>query len=152
MRKVIESSPSTPTHEQLLIIKEYTDICKKMLEYDDDGKLRSNKAKVIDVINKVLSDYDALVSRYQMVEKELINAKVKYAESEEIKERLLVEIDTIMGHNNVSKGDKSICLTDEEGLNGEMKQSDNMTSGIFAKATNLFSSASNFYSGRFGKN
>lgn len=62
MKKVIQENSSLD-HGQLMIIKEYTDITKRMSEYDDDNLLKNNKVKVISIIDKVLSDYDNLVVR-----------------------------------------------------------------------------------------
>ena len=62
MKKVIQENSSLD-HEQLMIIKEYTDISKRMAEYDDDDLLKNNKVRVISIIDRVLKDYDNLVVR-----------------------------------------------------------------------------------------
>lgn len=152
LRKVIASNSNTPTHKQLLVIKEFTDIAKLMRDYDDDHKLENKEIQLIDLVSRVLQDYDNLTTRYQMVEQELIKTKMLYAESEEIKERVIVELDTIMGNNNVSKFDKTILYSDEDKLVDKKPSRNSSSGGIFAKASNLFSSASTFYSGRFGNN
>lgn len=152
LRKVIASNSNTPTHQQLLIIKEFTDISKRISEYDDSGLLQRNEAQVIDVVDSVLKDYDNLTNRYHQLEKELIKTKLQYAEAEELKERAIVELDTVMGNNNISKSDKSVCLTDEDNMIENKPINENSSGSIFSKATNLFSSASTFYSGRFGNN
>jgi hypothetical protein len=62
MKKVIQENSSLD-HEQLMIIKEYNDISKRMAEYDDDDLLKHNKVRVISIIDRVLKDYDNLVVR-----------------------------------------------------------------------------------------
>jgi hypothetical protein len=62
MKKVIQENSSLD-HGQLMIIKEYNDISKRMAEYDDDDLLKNNKVRVISIIDRVLKDYDNLVVR-----------------------------------------------------------------------------------------
>lgn len=152
MRKVLDSNPSSPTHQQLVIIKEFNDISSRIMEYDDDDKLKDQRCSVLDVINRVLKEHDSLSINYKMIEEQFIIAKVKYAEAEEIKERLLVQLDTVTGKNNVYKSEKSLTISEND-LSLDSRNPDSSTSSsIFAKASSMFSSASNLYSNKFSKN
>lgn len=91
------------SHEQVVMLKEYSDIMKKMLEYDDGGSLGAGKIKLRDFIDKVLNDYDNLVVRYQQVEQQYIDIKLKYAESEEIKERLITKLEGFMVQGKIEE-------------------------------------------------
>ncbi|CAI2384293.1 unnamed protein product [Moneuplotes crassus] len=128
------------SHDQLRILKEYSDIMKKMFEYDDSGTLKSGRICLKDSIDKVLSDYDGLVVRYQQVEQQYIDIKLKYAESEEIKERLVTKLEGFMVQGPPRDGSIGIKKIED-------KKSED---GLFAKASTLWSGAGKFYSNKFG--
>jgi chromosome segregation ATPase len=150
MKKLLNSSNSSPTHEQLLIIKEFNDISKRVMEYDDDDRLKSKRITVFEVIDRVLKEYDTLLSNYQFLEKDLIQAKVKHAEAEELKERLVTKLETLLENKDPIMTEKSITISEADMSFESKKLNSSVSSGFFAKASNLFSSATSMYSNKFG--
>lgn len=150
MKKLLNSSSSSPTHEQLLIIKEFNDISKRIMEYDDDDRLKNKRITVFEVIDRVLKEYDALLSNYQFLEKDLIQAKVKHAEAEELKERLVTKLETLLENKDPIMTEKSVAISEADMSFESKKLDSSSSSGFFAKASNLFSSATSMYSNKFG--
>lgn len=136
---------STPSQAQNLAYKEYVEITKRVMQYDFDSSVKNNQKRVPELINEIMEKYDSIVLTYQAVENQLIDTKLKHAEAVEAKERLQIELDAINGYQG--QPDYTQLVSSEPSLpNKEQKQ--NSPDGIFAKATNLFSSASNYYKGK----
>ena len=153
----MKSTDSTLTHEQALIISEFAEISERLMQFDD-GKVSQNKKTIWELLDEILDDYRKLLSKYKIIEAQLIDVKVKYAEAEEVKERLLFEIenrdsfDSKLSRNTTDN--RSIMYTEEGNIEKKSLRSlkSNASSGFLSKATNLFNSASSYYSGRFGNN
>ena len=159
LKQIMNSTESSLSHDQLLMIKEFKEISALLMQYDD-GKVSQNKRTITDLLSQILNDYDSLNSRYKIVEAQLIDVKVKYAEAEEVKERLLIDMEN-SGDNNVSRlsrgsrGDRSYNNVDSE-----QPQINNFkrvlkpapSTSFLSKASSLFGAASSYYNDKFGNN
>ena len=148
----MKSTDSTLTHEQALIISEFAEISERLMQFDD-GKVSQNKKTIWELLDEILHDYRKLLSKYKTVEAQLIDVKVKYAEAEEVKERLLFEIenrDSFESKLSRNTTDNRSIMYSEEGNIERKSLRSNTSLGFLSKATNLFNSASSYYSGRFG--
>lgn len=147
MSKMEEKNrPATPSQSQILAFKEYTEITKRVMKYDIHDHVKNNQKRVTELVIDVLGHYDTVNFAYQAVEQQLIDTKLKHAEAVEAKERLQIELDAVHQYYTHKYGE-SLDTVDEEEQPKTLKKTD--SDGLFAKATNLFSSASSFYSGRF---
>ena len=159
LKQIMDSSESALNHDQLIMIKEYSEISTRLMQYDD-GKVQQNKRTIIDLLNQILGDYDSLLSRYKIVEAQLIDVKVKYAEAEEVKERLLIDMEN-SGEGNVSRlsrgsrGDRSANYVETEQYNTQQFKRNlkpASSTGFLSKASSIFGVASTFYNEKFGNN
>lgn len=153
----MQTTDSSLTHEQALMISQFTEIADRLMQFDD-GKVSQNKKSLWDLLDEIIDDYRTILSKYKTVEAQLIDTKVKYAEAEEVKERLLFEIENRdlfepkMSRNTIDNRQLMHTELDTEQRNSFASFKPNTASGLFSRASNLFSSASSYYNSRFGSN
>ena len=94
-----KNKPSTPSQTQMFAFKEYTEITKRVMKYDDDDCVKNNQNRVSELVHKILDKYDSISWSHQEVENKLIETKLMHAEAVEAKERLQIELDAAYEYN-----------------------------------------------------
>ena len=151
----MDSNESSLNYEQALAIKEFTNISKILMNYDN-GKVQSNNKSISEIMLEIINDYDSLLSKYKIMEAQLIETKIKYAEAEEVKERLIFDIENKDQFDNnfgkASINEKRLLSTKTENSRSSHVLKSNASTGFLSRASHLFSSASNYYNGKFDSN
>lgn len=55
-----KNKPSTPSQTQMFAFKEYTEITKRVMKYDDDDCVKNNQNRVSELVHKILDKYDSI--------------------------------------------------------------------------------------------